>query len=401
MANKLTISALKLHTKISSYHSPPYIIYWNIKSTTSDGKYCVHPRNSLTLLPWYLSNIIVFGGIFVAWGNFVTLFLTHNNNQIPIISIFFSFSVGMLGLFAFGVNIVFFYSADEYTESLNRLIRYGNQIAKTIPKTNRRNASDKVVGMFALWGVLLGSTLPFVLVPFQWVAGYDPTLWVFNFVLGNNFEEILPPVFRIMVYAIRLVLSIAYLVEISRTLCMMCLIMILEPPLFFLCLQKFEREPLDYPVLQNYCELCRIRNISINPCGQSTGISMASTFLMMTLAHVAYLFYWDRLSTPLIGCLVGATICMDSMVHMVLPWVTKLYDMSSNLIYKWRKQNAGMERIGWKRKHLGMLLKGMRPIAFKVGNVGTLKEETKLCYFQSILDAFCDLAMTLDGINLL
>ncbi|CAL8149078.1 unnamed protein product [Orchesella dallaii] len=204
-----------------------------------------------------------------------------------------------------------------------------------------------------------------------------------------------------MLYIIRLVLSIAYLTEISRTICMMCLIMILEPPLFFLCLQQFENELLDYPVLHKYMDLCRIRNINVKPCGQITGISMASAFVMTTLAHVGCLFYWDRLSAPLIGCLVGATMFLDCMVHTVLPWVTKLYDMSSRLIHKWRKQNAGMDRRAWKRKHLEMLLKGTRPIAFKVGSVGTLKEETKLCYFQSILNAFCDLVMTLDGINLL
>ncbi|CAL8149084.1 unnamed protein product [Orchesella dallaii] len=400
MANKLTISALRLHDKISSYYAPPHIIHWDRKSTAG-GKYCAHPQKSIILLPWYLSNAIVFGGIFVCEGNFLTLLLTPYKGGVPIVPIVFSFSVGFLGLFAFGVNMVFFYNADEYIESLNCLIRYGNEIANTIPKTKRINRSNKLTGMLALWMVIFANIFPFLVVPLQWLEGFDPTKWILKIILGDNFEEVLWPAFRIMLLVIRLGLSIAYLTEIYRTICIMCLIMILEPPLFSLCLQEFNRETLDYPVLAKYLKLCRIRNINVNSCGQITGISMASCFVMTTYVHVACLFYWDKLSGPILGCLVGGTISMDCVLYTVLPWVTKLYDMSSGLISKWRKQNAGMKWRRLKKRHLGMLLKGTRSISFKVGNIGTLKQETELCYFQSILDAFCDLALTLNGTNLL
>ncbi|CAL8149072.1 unnamed protein product [Orchesella dallaii] len=99
---------------------------------------------------------------------------------------------------------------------------------------------------------------------------------------------------------------------------------------------------------------------------------------------------------PMLGCVVGATIVIDCILNTVLPWIAKLYDMSNKLLKKWRKENA--ERTGrrWKRQHLEMLLKATKPIGFRVGNVGVIKQETKLCYYQAVLNSFSDLALALN-----
>ncbi|CAL8129268.1 unnamed protein product [Orchesella dallaii] len=125
MANKLTISALKLHEKLTLYHACPYILYWDIKNKSSLGKYSSHPPNSPSLISWYLSTLIVFGGSFVSEGNFLILTLSPWNGRIPIISIGFSFLIGLLGFLALGINTVFFYHADKFAEGLNKLIEFG------------------------------------------------------------------------------------------------------------------------------------------------------------------------------------------------------------------------------------------------------------------------------------
>ncbi|CAL8149075.1 unnamed protein product [Orchesella dallaii] len=372
MANKLTISALKLQEKLSYYHTCPYILYWDTKTTTSGGKYSTYPPISISLMPWYISTLIVFIGSFVCGGNFVYLLVSPWEGGHQLINIGFSFSVGLLGYLAFGLNVVFFYYADNFAESLNGLIEFGEEIAIAANKPRKikkSNKNDIIIGMFALQTVVFLNIMPFIIVPFEYLEGLDPTVWVLKVVLGKDFEEVLWPVFRITLLVGRLGVSLAYITEVCRTICVMCLIMILESPLFFLSLGEFRKEALDYPVLRKYWRLCRIRNVNVKSCGQMTAVSMGFCFVMMTFTHVGCIFYWERMSGPILGSFVGTTLVMDSMLHTVLPWVTKLYDMSSRLIKQWRKENAGMERRGIKRRHLGMLLNATRPIAFSIGSV--------------------------------
>ncbi|CAL8129274.1 unnamed protein product [Orchesella dallaii] len=398
MANPLVIYALKLHEKICSYHAPSHILYWKVSSTTLGGEYASYPQKSQCLIPWYLSNIIVFGGIFVTEGNFLTLFLSHRETDIPVVYTGFSFAVGIFGVFTLGVNTVFFSYAEEYAQSLNALLRYGKevQLSYTKRKTKRRNMSDNLVGMFALWLVIFCNIVPFLLVPAEWLAGYDPTLWIFQMILGRNFEEALWPGFRLILLVIRLSLSLAYLSEIYRAFCVICMIMLLEPPIYLLCLENFDKESLDYPAVRKYWNLCRIRNVTLKCCGQMTGILLGLGFVVLIVTHVACLLYWDRFNGPMLGCVVGATIVLDCLLNTVFPWVAKLYDVSNGLVKKWRKENA--ERTGrrWQRQHLEMLLKATKSIGYRVGNVGVIKQETKLCYYQAVLNSFSDLALALN-----
>ncbi|CAL8129377.1 unnamed protein product [Orchesella dallaii] len=397
MANKITITALKLHEKLSSHHAPPHIIYWDSSTTTSGGKYSTYPQRSATLIPWFISNLLVFLLIFVCAAKFLDLLLSPWGAHIPIIEMGYWFSATLLGVFVFGINTVFFNHADEYAESLNGLIQFGKEIAINIPKSKRKNHIDKCIGMLALWTAVTLNIIPFLVLIYQWLEGYDLSLWILKLVFGNNFEESLWLPFRVVLYIGRVAINLVWLTELYRTICVMCLIMILEPPIFFLCLEEFDKESLDYPVLKKYWKLCRIRNVNVKPCGQITGVSMGFCFVLTTITHVACILYWDRLSGLMLGYFIGVTVVMDSMLYTALPWVTKLYDMSNTLIEKWRKENAGWSRQGTKRRHFGMLLKATKPIAFKAGNVGVLKEETKRRYFESVLSAFCDVALALKG----
>jgi len=377
---QLIIKALRLQERLSTLLLAPNILYWGTDPLTGKEHWKYRPS---------ISNSFIFSHLVVALFCLCCIYnlFSSHRSSIPFEHLVFFYLSIVLGYSCIGISIVNTKFRYDYSEAFNHLHEYGHFVLKKSAKqlqplkkqTFIHHLESNLPGMIALSTALFCGGATLIGSPMCMYLKLDPVYWL--------------PFYSPAILPFRIILVVIFIRESFNTLAMACLLVSFETPIYFHCLNFCNLQKTMRNWLNAYTLLRRIRYINVKACGDFTAVLLGCVYFVLVCTHAISIFGGKLLPNILHWFCIAGTIMLDIALHTYLPNCTKIYDWSDGMIQKWRR-GLGNGRNEGDRKELRRMLKAMRPIAFRCGSVGALKQETKRRYFHSIFDGFFDVVMT-------
>lgn len=390
MANTWCLKAFELNELLSKYRCFPYIMLWDNKNcplgylekNTSQHRYFLF---SITISA---SGIVLFL-LSAAWR------VKYSVGNFPWLAFGIWVFIGLCATLAFGVDVVLSTEAEDYVECINKLDKFGAHIASLErPFIKRRQKILSIydtIGLFAMVMVafvhLATMLFPLCIVLAQ--TDMDPIYSLLSHYFQSYNAILSSTVFLI----IRLLLFNLILSQIFRTITVLGLTILVEAPLFYQCLNHFRRYPVNHMVLALYARLYQIRCINSTACGTMMQLAMSVFLLINVFSRCCCLFVMQHFNPLLRVGFVGQLVLQDLMLVIMMPLAANVCDVSTNLIRNWKLSLESVRKQ--ERTYVRKSLSHFRPIAFRCGNIGKIRRDTKREYFNALLYNFIDATLML------
>jgi len=285
-----------------------------------------------------------------------------------------------------GIHIILYFSRYEFQEALNGLQALSEnfvlQPGQIYQMNNFQTLQSYLPGLLSLTIVAFSVCGTPILVCMGLFIKIDPIVWL--------------PGYNSYMFPMRFMLGVFYVAEAFRAVTVAILLISYETPIFSYCLEFCKVQRLE-TALNAYTLFRRVRNVNLKQCGVFTSILLGFLFLLMVLLHSVVIFGSRLLPGMLHALLVVGIILIDIAMLIYLPWVTRIYDFSNDIIQKWKLEAAQYDdgdRVVFKRKLLKRQVATLQPISYRCGSVGFLRKDTKRVYFMSIFDGVTNVVLT-------